>query len=149
IVADAGIVVVGKVEVNGTLVVNASSSVITIGDNDLTVFDFSGPPPSINSSNLFVYLGSLDPCLVAGMPEGKTIGMTYLVRVTVTRKTTDECLTTTASTATTLPANNNQVPPSPFPVLPVAVGAGVGGCLLITLIVAIVLCRRRKRGAAD
>lgn len=148
--ANRGTLVTGKVQVDGTLVINASSTSVVPGrTNDFSVFDFTGPPPAIDSNRLYVYLGN-DPCLVAGAPMSTTVGMTFVVRVMVTRKTTDDCAIGTSTSTASTSVSGNAAQPTPtaaeLPILPIAIGAGAGGCLLIAaIIVGLVLCNRRTR----
>lgn len=127
--------VTGRVSVNGTIIIDARTIVNTTGPYNLNVFKYSGPKPQISPDKIDVLIGN-DSCLKVSNVQTNTVGDLFVVRIDVS----SSCLTT------------QPAPPAivdEFPIVPVAVGASVGFCLLVTLIVVAVVCvcRRRKQGA--
>lgn len=125
--------VTGRVSVNGTIIIDARTIVNTTGPYNLNVFKFSGQSPNITSDKIDVLLRD-DGCLKVSNVQTITVGDLFVVRIDVT------------SQCTTPPAIVDE-----FPVVPVAVGASVGFCVLLMTIVTIVVCvyRHRKKAAAD
>jgi hypothetical protein len=106
------------------------------GPYNLNVFKFSGQKPNITADKIDVLLGD-DACLKVSNVQTNTVGDLFVVRIDVA----SQCTTTS-----TPPAIMDE-----FPIVPVAVGASVGFCLLVTVIVVIVVCvcRRRKKAEDD
>jgi hypothetical protein len=123
--------VTGRVSVNGTIIIDARTIVNTTGPYNLNVFKFSGQSPNITSDKIDVLLRD-DGCLKVSNVQTITVGDLFVVRIDVT------------SQCTTPPAIVDE-----FPVVPVAVGASVGFCVLLMTIVTIVVCvyRHRKKAA--
>jgi hypothetical protein len=129
--------VAGRVSVNGTIVIDARTIVNTTGPYNLNVFTYTGPKPlpPISPDKIDVLLGN-DSCLKVSNVQTITVGDLFVVRIDVA----SDCLTT------------QPAPPAivdEFPVIPVAVGASVGFCVLMTVIVVIVVCVCRRRKQAD
>jgi hypothetical protein len=126
--------VAGRVSVNGTILIDART-IANTGPYNLNVFKYIGPKPlpPISPDKIGVLLGD-DSCLKVSNVQTNTVGDLFVVRIDVA----SDCLTT------------QPAPPAivdEFPVIPVAVGASVGFCVMMTVIVviAVCVCRRRRR----
>lgn len=128
--------VTGRVVVNGTVIIDARSVVNMTGPYNLNVFKFTGPRPNISDDDISILVGE---CLVVKNFQSQIAGDLYVVRVDVIEDDAPGCATSPP------PAVVDE-----FPVIPVAVGASVGFCLLVTVIVVIVVvvCRRRRNKQA-
>jgi hypothetical protein len=131
----------GNVTINGTLVVDARNVLNMTSDMfDIPLFNYTGKTDPTPKETLVLIGG--DPCLE--VKDAKTSGIsrdggktnTFVVRVRVGLR--DSCFPSTMEQTTT-------TQPPEFPIIAVAAGAAGGFCfLLLSIIVGILLCRRRN-----
>jgi hypothetical protein len=136
----------GNVTISGTVTVDARQLINkTVDMFDIKLFNYTDktdPTPKVD-----VLIGG-DSCLE--VKSARTSGVnyggdrkTFTVRVQVGLR--PECVTNT-TTAT----QGNVVPEAEFPVVAVAAGAAGGFCcLLLTIVIGVVICRKADRGADE